>query len=121
MLEDIKLYASLGLTGLNYEGSSTIQTADLHAMRAWVVSSLSWDAGRDGVALINEFLVNYYSEGAAGYILQHMKAYTDEVDRQDYFVTPADPATAGYFTPAVIYTSLTALNNAMRASIYSLP
>ena len=116
-------------------------------------------------------MVNYYSEGAAGYIMQvkntpswprswanfsllqtvfprellailellaiqwpswanlhmfffwanltlcslhHMKAYTDEVDRQNYYVSPADPPTAGYFTPAVVYTSLTALDNAIQ-------
>ena len=43
-----------------------------------------------------------------------MKAYTDEVDRQNYYVSPADPPTAGYFTPAVVYTSLTALDNAIQ-------
>ena len=113
MLDDMKLYADLGLTGLNYEGNSVMQTADLTAMRAWVCAQLSWDAGRDSLALVNEFLVNYYSAGAAGYILEHMHAYTDEIDRQNYYVTPADAATAGYFTPAVIYSSLSALNKAI--------
>lgn len=114
MIEDIKLYTSLGVSGLNYEGNSGEQTSDLHAMRAWVCAQLSWDATRDGYALIEEFLVNYYSEGAAGYIMQHMRAYTDEVYRQNYFVTPADSPSAGYFTPAVIYKSITALDNAIQ-------
>ena len=61
------------MSGLNYEGNSGQQTADLHAMRAWVCAQLSWDATRDGHALIEEFLVNYYSEGAAGYIMQVRK------------------------------------------------
>jgi hypothetical protein len=114
MVEDIQLYASLGVSGIDWEGNSAVATADLHDMRAWVCAQLSWDAERDGRVLIEEFLVNVYSEGAAGYIMQHMKAYTDEVDRQNYYVTPADAATAGYFTPAVIYTSLTALDKAIQ-------
>ena len=116
MVEDIQLYASLGVSGLDWEGNSAVATADLDAMRAWVCAQLSWDASRDGYSLIEEFLVNVYSKGAAGYIMQHMKAYTDEVDRQNYYVTPADPPTAGYFTPAVIYTSLTALDNAIQGA-----
>ena len=68
MLDDMKLYADLGLTGLFYEGNEVMQTADLTAIRAWVCAQLSWDAGRDSLALANEFLVNYYSAGAAGYI-----------------------------------------------------
>jgi hypothetical protein len=114
MVEDIKLYGALGVSALNYEGNGAVQTADLHAMRAWVCGQLAWDAERDGLALIREFLVNYYSDGAANYILEHMHAYTDEIDRQNYYVTPADAPTAGYFTPSVIYTSLSALNNALR-------
>ena len=78
MVEDIQLYASLGVSGLDWEGNSAVATADLHAMRAWVCAQLSWDASRDGYGLIEEFLANVYSKGAAGYIMQHMKAYTDD-------------------------------------------
>lgn len=113
MIEDTKLFASLGVSGLMFEGDSTIQTADLHEMRAWVLSQLMWDAGRDGDALIREFLVNFYSLGATNFILQHMQAYTDEIERIDYYVTASDSATAPYFSPQVIYTSLTALDRAI--------
>lgn len=113
MIADIKLYASLNISGLTFEGNSQIQTADLHDMRAWIFSQLAWDASRDGDELVNEYLVNYYSEGAAGYILQHMRAYTAEVIQIDYYVTASDGATAPYFAPHVIYASLTALSNAL--------
>ena len=113
MVEDVKLYASLGISGLTFEGSATIATADLHEMRAWVLTQLMWDASRDGDSLIREFLVNFYSEGAAGLILQHMKAYTAEIDRIGFYVTASDPPTAAYFSPQVIWTSLTALDKAI--------
>jgi hypothetical protein len=113
MVDDIKLYASLGVSGVMFEGQVNVQPADLHELRAWVFAQLSWDATRDGESLINEFLANQYSEGAAGYIVQHMKAYSEEVSRIDAFVSPGDAATALYFTPQVIHTSLTALDKAI--------
>ena len=113
MVADIKLYASLGVSGVLFEGETPVQTADLHQMRSWVFGQLSWDASRHGEGLIQEFLVNSYSAGAAGFIMQHMKAYTDEVTRIDYYVTVSDSATAAYFSPQVIYTSLTSLDKAM--------
>ena len=94
MIEDTKLYASLGISGLTFEGSATIATADLHEMRAWVLTQLMWDASRDGDSLIREFLVNFYSEGAAGLILQHMQAFTTEIERIGFYVTASDPPTA---------------------------
>jgi hypothetical protein len=112
MIEDVKLFASLGISGLIFEGNTVIQTADLHEMRGWVLTQLMWDASQDGDALIYEFMVNFYSEGAVGYILQHMRAFTDEIERLDYYVTASDAATAPYFSPQVIYTSLVALGQA---------
>jgi hypothetical protein len=65
MIADIKLYSSLGMKGIMFEGDDVHRTADLEEMRAWVTNRLMWDATLDGAALVSEFLTGYYG-GAYG-------------------------------------------------------
>ena len=102
---------------MTMEGSSNPPVAsDLCEMRAWVLAQLYWDASRDGRALVQEFLERQYTKQAAPLILQHMHAYTDEVDRTGAYVTASDPASAPYFTPKAILTSLASLDAAAAAA-----
>lgn len=113
LAEDAKTFHALGVAGVFAEADPTFVTPDLQELRAWVLQSLLWDVRRDADALIDEFLAGYYSPAAAPHVLDHMRAYREEVEATNATVRLNDFFDAPYFAPRVLLRSLTSLDAAV--------
>ena len=57
-------------------GTCDFPTLAMAEMRAWVISSMMWDATRNSSALQDEFIKAWYGQTAAPYIDQHMRSWS---------------------------------------------
>ncbi len=67
---NVKFFADHNVKGVFEQGAYTTNGAEMAELRAWVLAKLLWDPGRDGQALIDEFIGGYYGPAAP-----HIKAY----------------------------------------------
>jgi hypothetical protein len=67
---NVKFFADHNVKGIFEQGAYTTNGAEMAELRAWVLAKLLWDPTRDGEALVNELVKNYYGPAAP-----HIKAY----------------------------------------------
>jgi hypothetical protein len=67
---NVKFFADHNVKGIFEQGAYTTNGAEMAELRAWMLAKLLWDPTRDGAALVNEFVENYYGPAAP-----HVKAY----------------------------------------------
>jgi hypothetical protein len=67
---NVKFFADHNVKGIFEQGAYTTNGAEMAELRAWVLAKLLWDPTRDGEALGNGFVENYYGPAAS-----HIKAY----------------------------------------------
>ena len=74
--ENIAFFHRQGVKGYLAMGTSDFPTLAMAEMRAWVMSSLMWDATRNATALMAEFIEAWYGPTAAPSVHEHMESWT---------------------------------------------
>jgi hypothetical protein len=72
---NVRLFASHGVSSVFLEATQSYPVSGMDELRSWVATSLLWDATRDPVALVQDFLEGYYSPAAAPMLRRHMSGY----------------------------------------------